>query len=292
MPSFLRTFILAFIFLGLTGLVTTIAMAKTYHKHFHHTHHHSTTHHTSHHAQSHSNPQLRNAQTHLIHLGYATGKADGIMGPKTKTALKNFQHDHKLKITGTLTAATYSALVEADKPAPKPVASAAVTPTPTPLPAPPAPDFYATHPDFYGHVHQDYSNPLQKENPQSITSRYGKLAITKDQGQNYAVTLNDQPLLQASEQPAVIGVSKTYELPLEDALIVTTYHNDSTLCPYKHFLVTLNDQGSKTTEIQNCTHGYQASIKESSLYIVFPETDDGRAVGSTFRYENSDLEKL
>jgi hypothetical protein len=44
--------------------------------------------------------------------------------------------------------------------------------------------------------------------------------------------------------------------------------------------------------IGNCTHGYQARKVDDSLLVTFPEFDDQRVAGATWRYENDDLEKL
>jgi len=53
---------------------------------------------------------LRNAQVKLNSLGYDAGTADGLMGNKTRTALRAFQRDHNLPQTGALDAATAQAL--------------------------------------------------------------------------------------------------------------------------------------------------------------------------------------
>lgn len=52
------------------------------------------------------NTTLKKAQQKLNKLGYNCGKADGIMGPKTRSALKRYQKAKKLKVTGTLTQRT------------------------------------------------------------------------------------------------------------------------------------------------------------------------------------------
>jgi peptidoglycan hydrolase-like protein with peptidoglycan-binding domain len=41
-------------------------------------------------------------QRRLTELGYHPGPVDGIDGPKTTSALRQFQHDHDLAITGTV----------------------------------------------------------------------------------------------------------------------------------------------------------------------------------------------
>ena len=184
------------------------------------THHH--THKTAH--KKSSSDILRDAQKHLINLGYYTARADGLMGPKTKAALKAFQQEFKLHITGTLTAETRRALVDADKARPTIMAA-------MPLPVPPPPeDFYAKHPDFYGHVNQDYADPMQRAraNPgsaQALPNRFTNVSMSEASygaGRQYNVMINGQPILQANNQPSVIGVSQTFNLGNEDAIIFST----------------------------------------------------------------------
>ena len=51
-----------------------------------------------------------NAQNALNSQGYDVGRADGVMGPNTKSALMRFQADHNLPQTGALDAPTLNAL--------------------------------------------------------------------------------------------------------------------------------------------------------------------------------------
>ena len=55
---------------------------------------------------------LRKAQLRLIDKGYLRGKADGAYGPQTEAALRAFQSDFGLPVTGHLDADTYAALTE------------------------------------------------------------------------------------------------------------------------------------------------------------------------------------
>lgn len=50
---------------------------------------------------------IMEAQTRLAELGYDTGYTDGINGPATERALKQYQIDHGLKPTGTLNGKTW-----------------------------------------------------------------------------------------------------------------------------------------------------------------------------------------
>nr|MDP9128684.1 hypothetical protein [Pseudomonadota bacterium] len=160
----------------------------------------------------------------------------------------------------------------------------------------PAADFYATHPDFYGHYDHSYENPVMLASPQMIISRFAKLELTEDASggttKRYNVTLNGLPLILVDNQPAVIGVSRTYQLGGEDVIIFTSYDDTSTICPYSYHMLILSAENSKSLELHNCTRGYQAKEADDSLFITFPEADDGRMVGNTWRYEKGNLQKL
>jgi hypothetical protein len=46
---------------------------------------------------------VRTIQSGLTGLGYQTGSADGLMGPKTRGAIRQYQHDHGLVADGRAT---------------------------------------------------------------------------------------------------------------------------------------------------------------------------------------------
>lgn len=243
---------------------------------------------------------VRTAQGHLINLGYLKANADGKLGPITMAALKHFQKEHHLTVNGKLNTATYNALVEADM-----SVSAAATPAPI-VPPVSASEFYGKNPDFYGKYDQQYADPMVtaptivgKDDTtsgrlQNIPTRYGKIDVNEDIHDNikrYNVSLNGQPILMVDDQPSVIGISSTYDLGSEDGIIFTTYHVNTT-CPFKHYLMTLKQDGNNLQEISNCTRGYQARVTNGSLFVEFLESDDGRTIGNTWRYENGHLERL
>ena len=59
---------------------------------------------------THSKADIRGAQETLDGLGYSVGSYDGRMGPRTRTAIRNFQRDKNLNATGELDEATVAAL--------------------------------------------------------------------------------------------------------------------------------------------------------------------------------------
>lgn len=55
---------------------------------------------------------LHGAQERLNHLHYFVGTPDGVLGPLTDAALRRFQRDHGLAVTGMLDPATVGRLLE------------------------------------------------------------------------------------------------------------------------------------------------------------------------------------
>src|SRR5579884_2163768 len=57
-------------------------------------------------AHGHSHSALRNAQQELANEGYYKGNVDGVDGPATRSAIRRYQQDKNLKVTGRLDRAT------------------------------------------------------------------------------------------------------------------------------------------------------------------------------------------
>jgi N-acetylmuramoyl-L-alanine amidase len=57
-----------------------------------------------------SRAEIRHAQERLNGMGYPIEHPDGVIGPKTETAIRNFQRDKGLNATGELTTETVDAL--------------------------------------------------------------------------------------------------------------------------------------------------------------------------------------
>ena len=57
-------------------------------------------------------PRIRHAQERLTALGFPTGPIDGMLGPRTRTALQQFQRANQLPVTGEVDDATWRAFGE------------------------------------------------------------------------------------------------------------------------------------------------------------------------------------
>lgn len=286
-------------FVSIADATPAHAFFKHYHKHAVHKHHKKPKSHKKSHGKS--STLVRDAQMSLANLDYYKGKADGILGPKTMKAIKAFQRDHSLPVTGKLTKETYNAIIKADS-------ARAMSSLPLPPMSPGRAATLPAQPGLVGPTDQQYADPLlggkivagsretgQAVRTQELSSRYAKLDINENINgsiRRYSVTLNGTPILQIDDQPSIIGISETYKLGAEDAIILTSYREGDATCPYKHFLLTLGDGRNELRAFGNCTHGYQARLVEESLFVTFPEVDDQRVAGATWRYESGDLERL
>jgi len=231
-----------------------------------------------------SSSVVRIAQEHLHNLGYYMGSIDGIMGPQTRAAIKRFQREQDLKVDGILGSQTMRALEYADRRAPDTHVQMFLN-----EPAPPRGMIAGSRP-----VHQDYETPLAG-GTKVIQSRFARLDVSESgtgSDKSYSVHLDGQPVLSAGGQPAVVGISPTYDLGMEDAIIFTTYSPDNSGCIYRHHVLVLGSFGNKMLDIENCTRSYQARVDNDSLFISFPEYDDKRMIGATWRIEGTTAERL
>lgn len=286
----------------LASAVLTVVLAgdasPAFARHHHHSHHTARSHHHVRRHHSKGNERVRQAQVSLINLGYYQRNPDGILGPQTKIALRAFQRAQHMRVTGVLDTKTYNALLKAER---KHAMEA--------LPLPHVGVTSIAPPALYGKTDQQYADPFrdspvvagskdsgQAVRTQGFESRYAKIDVNENINgavRRYAVTINGTPILQVDNQPSVIGISETYHLGTEDAIIFTTYRDNDPVCAYKYFLLTLTEGSNQLRSLDNCTHGYQARVVEQSLFIAFPEVDSPRiSAPATWRYEDGNLTRL
>jgi hypothetical protein len=186
-------------------------------------------------------------------------KADGIIGPETRTAL------------------------EAEK-ASQQVIGTQSKPYIPEIPLDPNPE-----------VNQD-ETPTLNGGSKIVFSRYGHLDVTESgegSEKRYALAINGQPLLTVEGQPSIIGISRAYDMGMQDAIVLTAYNlRNAALCPYRNYILVLGEKGRRMFEIGNCTREYQAQVNNGSLYVTFFDREDNRAVGAIWRLEGETLTQL
>jgi hypothetical protein len=267
--SLASTGLLSLAFLGL-ALAPTPAWAA----HHHHRIHHSI-HHGAHYAPG--SAVIRIAQRHLLNLGFYSGSIDGIMGPRTRAAIKKFQRAHGLKIDGVVGPITSRMLDQADPNG-----------------------FGGIHGTVSGNdavgatVNNDYAQGMN-DGTRALSSRFARVDVVESgvgADKRYNISLNGQPMLVADGQPSVVGISPTYDLGNEDAVIFTTFSPNESGCTYRNHVLALTGEGSKLLDLESCTRSFDAVAKNGSLFINFPQKDSNSAVGSTWRLEGYTLTRL
>lgn len=223
----------------------------------------------------------RNAQMQLASLGYFAGRFDGLYGPVTAAALREFQRVNGLPISGELTVDTANLLLRTN---------------------------YAHHrgglvyEQTLGHdrlasMPMHWDTRWRAVRTQNIPTRFGKLDINEDSRggmRDYTLTLNGRAIFFADNQPSVLRVSRTLALAGEDAIILTTYEGDDS-CSHRNYLLTVRSDGTFIGPklIGNCSGGYEANVANNALFINFPNNYD-RSWGTSdvWRYENANLIRL
>ncbi len=239
-------------------------------------------------AQAHDDMMVSTAQMRLANLGYYVGRYDGVMGPVTAKAIKEFQSTHGLPMTGRLTIETYNRLLTSTYAAFKPT-------------------------NFYDHLaYVDYHavNPVAIEpvvssvpvawdmrwhyvHSQNVPSRFAAIEINEDDRgsmRHYEITINGQAVLFLSNQPNLLRLSRTFVMNDEDAVILTAYRGDP-MCSYKNYLLSVRADGTFAgpQEIGNCASSYEAHVADNALFVSFPDRWMGDDV---WRYENASLMRL
>ncbi len=241
-------------------------------------------------AKDESSETVRTSQMRLAELGYYVGRYDGMMGPVTENAVKDYQRTNGLEITGQLNDGTFNLLMHRgymaydDR-------------------------FYGDHAYWadgyhrvaYGYAavpHIVWDDRWASVHSQEIPTRFGRVDIAEDDHgslRHYSVTLNGHPLIFANNQPGVLRVSKTLATRDEDHIVFTAYNSDNS-CAYKNYLLTIHRDGSFTMprEIGNCSANYEVHTADNSLFISFPGNSslDGLTTWDVWRYRDNSLVRL
>lgn len=220
---------------------------------------------------------VRAAQERLGDLGYFSGVYDGILGPNTKTALKDFQRHSGLAASGQLNAATYDLLLTTEFQRKN---GLGLVINPNSVAAVPAPEVW----------HYVGSEKLPIRNGELVVDEEAKGNIHR-----YTVKLNGRPFLLADNQPGALHISEVFHLQGEDAILMTAYRGEDS-CKYKNYLVTIHASGmeARKHEFESCAPSSEVHAAHDALFIRFAETmnKDGYDRWDVWRYENTRLVRL
>lgn len=255
-----------------------------------------------------SGKSVRLTQQRLNNMGFYSGPVDGTLGEVTRDALRDFQAQNGLAVTGSLTSDTYQLIKDQHDNGMRPYNYSYLNPYRY--------DGYygryAYTPPYYGNYnyayngyssaydyrgYRNYAN-WSPSSTQNVPIRFGRLEIQDNVvggTHNFSVMLNGQSVLQANNQPLTLRVSNTYRLNGEDAVIFTAYDGTDS-CSYKSYLLTVRADGTYVApqQVGNCTGNYQARIEAGQLYISFADDPRmGRYAGmDTWRYGYGGLNRI
>jgi hypothetical protein len=229
-------------------------------------------------ASAEASERVRLSQMRLADLGYYAGHFDGVMGPVTKIAIKDFQAYNGLPVSGKLTTKTYDLLVTQDY---RHVHAKTVK-----------------HSNTKTVIETTTDNPWHFVSSATIPVRYGELRVDEDshdEVHRFTITLNGRPFLRADNQPGELRISQVFNLSGEDAVIMTAWRGERN-CMYKNYLITIHSNGisASTREFSSCAESSEVHEAFNALFVRFPGTmnKDGWASWDVWRYENSKLERL
>jgi peptidoglycan hydrolase-like protein with peptidoglycan-binding domain len=144
---------------------------------------------------------VQGAQQRLQVLGYEPGSADGVMGSRTVIALKKFQSDHGLSVTGVLDQKTLDALSakDAKEEQKTPTGQGKKTTSPVQKGAPPT-DTSITMPLKQHYADKDYHytcHPtLESQKQLKLTTFGGEMELGEQKempSDSFTITIQDPP---------------------------------------------------------------------------------------------------
>ncbi len=201
-----------------------------------------------------------------------------IVSLRDKEQITSFQRRHGLKQTGVVDKATSREL--------KKVNAATIN----------SKEMRKKREKIYDGTVDQNTRPPIKDRVKTIPNRFVNIEIQESgagSNKRYIMNFNGETLYYVNGQTSVIGVSETFNLGDEDAVILTTYDPISINgCYYKNHVLVLDPMGSKLLDIENCTREYQAYESHNSLYVEFYEPGIDRAIPAMWRLEGYSLKQL
>ena len=244
-----------------------------------------------------SNGELvRIAQMRLTDLGYHTGNFDGKMGQVTENAIRDFQRNSGLAVTGQLTPETFTLLTRGDRVGSGTARYQAYD------------NYYRAYADHYRTLDYapipvsttsvDWDNHWHAVRNQDLPLRFAHLNVREEYVgtlRQYTITLNGHDIMFANNQPGVLRATETFALYNEDAIIFTASQGAG-VCPNKSYLLVVHSDGTfnRPAEIGNCAGSFEAHVSNNALFVSFPGVNliGGWQTWGTWRYENDVMVRI
>ncbi len=194
---------------------------------------------------------VRDVQEKLILLGYDAGPIDGVMGRKTKAAVRKFQHDAEIRVDGVVGPQTRGMLADF-------VARGGSRYQPRAA---------NNQLDLYEDVLTDH---LLRGSVQ-LPSRFAKVDVTRAGAGRYGLSINGTLVAASPGGNGLPRISHVFELPGEDVFLFST-PSGKPKCALEHTLFAVRANGTfmPPTPIGNCQEVMGGRVEDDALVFSFP----------------------
>lgn len=191
----------------------------------------------------------RDLQEKLTLLGYEPGPIDGRYGPKTRSALRAFQTDSNIRVDGVVGPQTRAALDAALEMGGR-----------RPLSANHQLDIY-----------EDVLTDRLAAGSVALPSRYASVEVVRTAPGRYNIRINGNVVATSPGANALPRISRTFELPGEDAYVFAAA-SPRRDCRLEHTVLVVRADGTflAPTPVGNCREVLNGRVQDDSLVLSFP----------------------
>lgn len=195
------------------------------------------------------NSATRDLQEKLSLLGYDPGAVDGRMGPKTRSAIREFQADADISVDGVVGRQTRRALDEAiDRGGRKP-----------------------TQANNQLDIYEDVLTDRLAAGSVTLPSRYAQVVVNKSGPGRYTIAINGQQVATSPGANALPRISHTFQLPGEDVYVFAA-NTARRNCRLEHTVLVVRKDGTfmAPTPVGNCREVLNGRVQDDTLVLSFP----------------------
>lgn len=209
-----------------------------------------------------SKGEIRNVQEKLILLGYEPGGIDGVMGGKTRKAVKAFQKDAEIRADGIVGPKTLAMLDSFTSKGGAAGVSAA---------------------NNQLDIYEDVLTDRLTSGAVQLPTRYGQVSVSRAGAGRYAISINGQTVATTSKGKGLPRFSRTFQLPSEDVILITSPMNKKD-CKLEHLVLAVRADGSFTAPqpLGTCREMFGGVVENDR--VVFPAP---REKNPSWRLEDS-----
>lgn len=199
-----------------------------------------------------SKSQTLDVQEKLTLLGYTPGSLDGKMGRQTKSAVRAFQKDAGIGVDGIVGPRTMAMLNEfVGKGGPQGRLPAA---------------------NNQLDIYEDVLTDRLASGRVTLPTRYGQVEAVRTGAGRYSLSINGQVVASSPKGQGMPRFSRSFELPGEDVILITTPVNLKGGCKLEHTVMVIRANGTflPPTRVGNCQPVLGGVIETDRVVFPFP----------------------